>query len=75
MFQDDFPNGEGIFNYKNGASFTGTFVKGKPAGKGTFMDANGDSFSGNFSNGKLNGKGIALFKMAEGMKEISLTAQ
>ena len=40
--------GEGIYKFKSGNKYIGTFLKGKKHGKGIFNYKNGDSYEGDF---------------------------
>lgn len=50
-------NGHGIYTWKDGSQYEGTFLNGKKNGKGRFRDVNGAVFVGNWKNGKRYGKG------------------
>jgi hypothetical protein len=54
-------NGFGTYKYKNGGTFTGEWLKGKPNGKGKIVYNNGDKYEGDWVDGNPNGKGIRFF--------------
>lgn len=55
-------NGQGLFRYKSGDMYSGTFVSGKRHGKGELSFANGANFVGEFSNDLPSGRGILTYR-------------
>ena len=51
----------GIYYYKDGSLFEGSFANGKRSGKGTYTRNNDDKYEGEWDNGVLN-TGIFLNK-------------
>lgn len=49
--------GEGIFAYRSGASYDGTWAEGKMEGLGKFNSPDNGSYEGSFSDSQRNGKG------------------
>lgn len=57
-FEDDKPNGFGVFKWAHGDDYTGNFVNGLLHGVGKYSWKNGDNYEGSFSNGLKEGYGI-----------------
>ncbi len=55
--EGDCKNGRGVYIYKNGARYTGTFVNGKPHGSGIVIYPNGEKYEGEMAHAEFNGKG------------------
>jgi len=55
-YRDGKKNGKGIYNYKNGAVLTGTWVNDTLNGGGVLISEVGQKFEGKWLNGKKNGK-------------------
>jgi len=52
-------NGEGVYTYNNGFSYTGGFKNGLADGKGIYADAHGKIiYAGGFSGGLFEGQGV-----------------
>ncbi len=62
----DCANGDGTYNFKNGATYIGNFYNKFPHGKGTAKYANGERYEGEWSEGELNGYGTLY--LADGTK-------
>ena len=51
-------HGEGVFSWKDGREFRGTYIRDKKEGFGTFEWPDGRTYQGMWANGKQHGKGI-----------------
>ena len=63
--RNDERNGEGIYYFKNGDVFTGTWQDGKQTGEGSVGYSNGNLLRGVWSNGKRSGKFYFTFPNGE----------
>ncbi|TPX38372.1 hypothetical protein SmJEL517_g00191 [Synchytrium microbalum] len=59
--KDNFPHGDGIYTWKDGTAFTGTFVTGKILGKGTYTWPSGCVYDGDVKDAYRHGKGSLTF--------------
>lgn len=64
--EGDCQNGYGIYIFKDGARYTGTFRLGRPHGKGVVTYSNGEKYEGEMSDGAFAGLGTLY--MADGNK-------
>jgi hypothetical protein len=63
--EGDCQNGFGIYIFKDGAKYHGTFRDGRPHGKGTVQYTNGEKYEGGMQGGAFAGRGNAyLWPMA-----------
>lgn len=62
--EGDCKNGTGIYVYRSGEVYSGTFKNDKRHGNGSIVYKDGDRFSGNFQNDKKSG--IGTYKFASG---------
>jgi hypothetical protein len=54
-------NGFGTYKYKNGGTYKGEWLNGKPNGKGKIVYNNGDVYEGDWVDGNPHGKGVRFF--------------
>lgn len=64
--EGDCQNGYGIYIFKDGAKYTGTFKHGRPHGKGVVQYANGEKYEGEMNAGAFGG--IGTLYMTDGNK-------
>ena len=64
--EGDCQNGYGIYIFKDGAKYTGTFRSGRPHGKGVVSYSNGEKYEGEMHEGAFAGMGTLY--MADGNK-------
>lgn len=62
--EGDCQNGYGIYIFKDGAKYTGTFHNGRPHGKGVVQYSNGEKYEGEMQAGAFGGLGTLY--MADG---------
>ena len=55
-------NGNGLYRFRAGGSFLGSFIDDVPSGNGQRTYSSGNFYEGEFSKGKKNGFGIMRFK-------------
>lgn len=57
------PDGQGFFQFADGAMYEGGVAKGQPQGPGIRVDADRSRYDGSWVDGKRDGKGKATFAM------------
>ncbi|OMJ90632.1 hypothetical protein SteCoe_6905 [Stentor coeruleus] len=61
-WDNDKPHGEGLYLWKIGGRYLGSFVKGNISGQGKRIYPSGNFYTGEFLNNKKHGKGEIIFK-------------
>ncbi len=61
----DCKSGKGVYQYQNGATYSGSFVGSKPHGKGTLLFSNGNKYSGEWYKSLKQGEGKMTFTSGE----------
>ena len=61
-WENDKPNGQGLYSWKIGGKYLGNFVNGMISGIGQRTYPSGNWYCGEFTNGSKNGKGEMKFK-------------
>lgn len=61
-WENDRPEGLGLYNWKIGGKYLGNFTKGVINGQGTRVYSSGNYYVGMFVNGKKHGQGVMHFK-------------
>lgn len=61
-WENDRPEGLGLYSWKIGGRYKGNFSKGSMSGLGTRVYNSGNYYVGMFLNGKKNGQGVMNFK-------------
>lgn len=56
------PHGQGLYTWKIGGRYLGSFVKGNISGQGQRVYPSGNFYTGEFLNNKKHGKGEIVFK-------------
>lgn len=59
--EGDCHNGTGVYVFKNGAKYTGTFLNKLMHGSGTLMYPTGAKYTGEMADGNFNGRGTFYF--------------
>ena len=54
-------SGVGVYDFKAGSKYFGSFKSNKPNGNGLFIHLDGQTYEGNFKDGAINGKGIMTY--------------
>ncbi len=62
------PDGQGFFQFADGAMYEGGVAKGLPQGAGIRVEADRSRYDGNWVDGKRDGKGNATFAMGGSYK-------
>ena len=62
------PDGQGFFQFADGAMYEGGVVNGKPQGAGIRVEADRSRYDGQWVDGKRDGKGSAVFAMGGSYK-------
>lgn len=55
-------NGKGIYLFRDGSKYSGTFLQSKPHGTGSYYHRDGSVYTGGFSNGERHGNGKLEFR-------------
>ncbi len=55
---DDLFHGHGVYKWKDGSEYTGSFVKGKKEGAGSYRGPSGNTYVGSFTADEFDGFGI-----------------
>ena len=55
---DDLFHGHGVYKWKDGSQYTGTFQKGKKEGAGMYRGPSGNTYEGSFTADEFDGFGI-----------------
>ncbi len=61
----DCKSGKGVYQYQNGAKYSGAFEHGKPHGKGTLFFANGNKYIGDWVKNLKEGQGKMILTSGE----------
>lgn len=61
-WENDKPHGEGLYTWKMGGKYLGTFVKNAISGFGQRVYSSGNLYKGEFVSGKKHGKGEMFYK-------------
>lgn len=61
-WDNDKPHGQGLYTWKIGGRYLGSFVKGNISGQGQRIYPSGNFYTGEFLNNKKHGKGEIIYK-------------
>ena len=54
-------SGKGVYTYRDGTTYDGTFANGKMEGSGIMTYVSGNRYEGSFSNNMKSGQGTYFF--------------
>ena len=72
QFANDMFNGQGVYYFKSGGFYNGTWLNDERSGQGERLYSNGDKYSGEWKDDNLNGQGVYIFKSGGFQKKIYL---